>query len=1101
MSCDCGCCQVVPAPGEVVNRPWLSAVAYRIGTFAAFRKSILDALSHTPELAGLATRVSDDYTITAIELWSAVADVLTFYQERIANEAFLRTATLRDSVLRLVRLIGYELRPGAAATTELAFTLEAGATALIPAGTRVQSVPAEGEKPQKFETLAPIAADARLNRLRLFPAPAALSPVSPTSTGTSGAIIAPDTDALAAAATLAPGDRVLLYAANATEVLTVRDVKASDDVLTVRWLTPIAGSVFGGAFDAHDPTTGVYRLGRSFHLFGFDAPETVVVAAQSNPADATTTYLTQAKTDFSLAPGTQISLDGRYDRLKPGAVVLAVSTLATGTIAIPFRVDAVGEALAQRSAKSVPTVLKPLVVTVVSQSGTVTQLTLAALGPQTLANLLPGGDIRDVVIYELSGSPLRFWPYAYADTVASSDVFLPGRRSGWSTVEVGRAIEKGAYKPGTVIDVADFARGRDVLLTDAKGGTPVAATIGEASLAGSGVSLAPTATDTTTIGQIGLAPGQAISLTAIVSGPLGGTITFPDSRRELTITIGSLPTQTIALAAATIAGGAVANVAAALQDAIRAALPGAPAFARALAWVLDGAIAVAPGVAGERVGLDPSANDSSTIVALGLDAPRARFLDGLATAPITLSLGTMVSGSLRVGLGIEKPADRSITFFTWSSPVDTVAWALALYLDLRTQVTPDGRVLVFPPLPVREPRAFVRLSLDLDAPVVLDAASAVLLGNIAPASHGETVHAEILGDGDASQAFQRFTLKKKPLTYVPAATPGGVASSLTLLVNGVRWREASTLYGALPRDEVYVTRIADDATTTVLFGDGVTGARPPSGRQNIVATYRQGTGVAGRVGAAKLTTLLDRPTGVKNANNPAAADGGADPETMAKAREAAPGTVRTFGRAVSLRDFEDTALMAGEVAKASATWVWTGERRAIHLTIAAEGGATFSADGLKRIAATLATERDPNHKLLVDNYTPVAIRIDASIIVDDRYVAEQVLAAARAALLLSLSFDERRFAAPVYLSDIFAELQDVDGVVAVDVNTLDLKNSDPSFRAAHGVDPALGQPQPRLLMLPARPAGSPGKVLPAELAWVEVPSQDVTLRAVGGLSL
>jgi hypothetical protein len=50
------------------------------------------------------------------------------------------------------------------------------------------------------------------------------------------------------------------------------------------------------------------------------------------------------------------------------------------------------------------------------------------------------------------------------------------------------------------------------------------------------------------------------------------------------------------------------------------------------------------------------------------------------------------------------------------------------------------------------------------------------------------------------------------------------------------------------------------------------------------------------------------------------------------------------------------------------------------------------------------------------------------------------------------------------------------------------------------VDPTLGQPQPRLLMLPARPLGTLGAVLPAELASVEVPAQDVTLRASGGLS-
>ena len=52
----------------------------------------------TPDLAPLTTRVDDDYTVTVLDLWAAVADVLTFYQERYANEAFLRTATRRESV-------------------------------------------------------------------------------------------------------------------------------------------------------------------------------------------------------------------------------------------------------------------------------------------------------------------------------------------------------------------------------------------------------------------------------------------------------------------------------------------------------------------------------------------------------------------------------------------------------------------------------------------------------------------------------------------------------------------------------------------------------------------------------------------------------------------------------------------------------------------------------------------------------------------------------------------------------------------------------------------------------------------------------------------
>ncbi len=45
---------------------------------------------------------------------------------------------------------------------------------------------------------------------------------------------------------------------------------------------------------------------------------------------------------------------------------------------------------------------------------------------------------------------------------------------------------------------------------------------------------------------------------------------------------------------------------------------------------------------------------------------------------------------------------------------------------------------------------------------------AEIYGNIAPASHGETVKDEILGSGDASAIHQEFTLRKGPLSYVPS---------------------------------------------------------------------------------------------------------------------------------------------------------------------------------------------------------------------------------------------------------------------------------------------------------------------------------------------
>src|SRR5215211_3785188 len=93
----CGCCAGtrVETPAEVTNRPGLGAVGYRVGTHSQFKRSMLAKLSDSkrPALLSLRTRDDDDFTVALIDAWAVVADVLTFYQERIANESYLRTAT------------------------------------------------------------------------------------------------------------------------------------------------------------------------------------------------------------------------------------------------------------------------------------------------------------------------------------------------------------------------------------------------------------------------------------------------------------------------------------------------------------------------------------------------------------------------------------------------------------------------------------------------------------------------------------------------------------------------------------------------------------------------------------------------------------------------------------------------------------------------------------------------------------------------------------------------------------------------------------------------------------------------------------------------
>jgi predicted phage baseplate assembly protein len=177
---NCGCCEPDPLPAVIYNRPGLPALQYRVGTYSLFLRRMLNRISAyaLPDgdhkgnrpLVPLSTRELDDPSIALLDASAIVADVLTFYQERIANEGFLRTSMERLSILELARAIGYELSPGVAASTYLAFTIEDApggpALAEIPVGTKVQSVPPQGKLPQTFETVEGITAHPGWNAIR-----------------------------------------------------------------------------------------------------------------------------------------------------------------------------------------------------------------------------------------------------------------------------------------------------------------------------------------------------------------------------------------------------------------------------------------------------------------------------------------------------------------------------------------------------------------------------------------------------------------------------------------------------------------------------------------------------------------------------------------------------------------------------------------------------------------------------------------------------------------------------------------------------------------------------------------------------------------------
>lgn len=177
----CGCCKGETATPAHVNVPGLPELRYRVGNHPVFLDR-MEARIHrwtVPDgehagkrpLKALATRAGDDPAIAMMDAWATVADVLTFYQERIANEGFLRTASERRSVLELARAIGYELNPGVAAGTHVAFSVDdaegSPTEASVPAGTQIQSIPSEqDELPQTFETTDDLTAHLSWNAMR-----------------------------------------------------------------------------------------------------------------------------------------------------------------------------------------------------------------------------------------------------------------------------------------------------------------------------------------------------------------------------------------------------------------------------------------------------------------------------------------------------------------------------------------------------------------------------------------------------------------------------------------------------------------------------------------------------------------------------------------------------------------------------------------------------------------------------------------------------------------------------------------------------------------------------------------------------------------------
>ena len=318
-----------------------------------------------------------------------------------------------------------------------------------------------------------------------------------------------------------------------------------------------------------------------------------------------------------------------------------------------------------------------------------------------------------------------------------------------------------------------------------------------------------------------------------------------------------------------------------------------------------------------------------------------------------------------------------------------------------------------------------------------------VFGNLVDATQGKTQLEAILGSGDNTQIFQTFKAPSAPLTYLlsvgqsPPETP-----ELQVYVNDRLWTYAATLFDRDPDEEIYIVREDADNNSYVQFGDGKTGARLPTGFENVKAVFRTGTGA---FGALQEGTKVQggKLEGLDKIQMPDVSSGGSEPEDGANAREAAPARVQSLDRLVGLKDFESEVSAISGVARARAAWQLVNNIPAVVITVLMQTGRAEEIDPVTQVIRHYNICRGPNrHAVIVEQGRRQFVRVEVDVAFDPSFRQELVKADIAAALgtnsgkaknaadnLYGLfGLKHRQFEQPEYANTIVGIVQGVPGV-------------------------------------------------------------------------
>lgn len=306
-----------------------------------------------------------------------------------------------------------------------------------------------------------------------------------------------------------------------------------------------------------------------------------------------------------------------------------------------------------------------------------------------------------------------------------------------------------------------------------------------------------------------------------------------------------------------------------------------------------------------------------------------------------------------------------------------------------------------------------------------------LVGTVG-ARQGETV-TELLEESDGT-AFQRRTLTETEV----------LRTSIRFFANetGVEeeWEEIDSLANADIGEKVFEVILNDDDSISILLGDSGQG-RIPITSSPLRTEYVIGGGLIGNVGADTITQLvstilfLGNPVSIE-VTNPAAASGGEEAMSIEEAKRLGPQSFKTFNRAVTLEDHEVLALRVPGVSKAKAV-IEDTIARVINIFIAAAGTGVPSAALIQNTLDFFEDKRMAGTTIQVFGPNFIDLQIVGTVVVEDNFSQVDVQQLVDAAIqdFFSLDDEDTDFGIGAFLSDIYALIDNVEGVNHVDLFT------------------------------------------------------------------